>query len=51
MPETEPQAKVFTVAYLEIVYGDQKIVMPASEGPDVIRQVAKLLPDDAGEKK
>ena len=51
MSEAEPQAKVFKVAYLAIVYGDQKIVMPASEGSDLIRQIAKQLPDDDATSK
>ena len=51
MPELEPTVTIRVVEYVEIGYGDQKLVMPASEAPDLIKPLAKLLPDDLNTTK
>ena len=51
MPELEPTVTVVVKKYVVITYGNQRLVMPASEAPDLIRPIAALLPDDIHEAR
>lgn len=51
MPEVEPKVQTEVVHYLKISYGSETIVMPREEGEDLIRQIAKNLPDDDATSK
>ena len=51
MPELEPTVTIRVEEYVVITYGTQRLVMPASEAPDLIKPLAKLLPDDLNTTK
>jgi hypothetical protein len=46
----EPSVTVTTEQFVKIAYDGKYLCMPAREAVDLIRPLAKLLPDDAGVK-
>jgi hypothetical protein len=48
--DIEPVVTVTTEQFVKISYDGKHICMPAREAVDLIKPLAKLLPDDAGVK-